>query len=283
MPSQNFHSERYIYPVGFQSTRRYFSMISKDDMADYACRIEDSGEGMPRFIITPSDQPANSIVAASPTGAWAQIVKTANSLRERVHSNSVSGPEYFGLAQNVVKALIQELPRANECQDYSWQHFVEDPDMGGVKQGPKKVLPHKRSFKRGPRGESVAADEDTDMYGTPEYGVATPSSAAPHALPSAGSPGAFGAGAVDAGHSLSSLIEAASGVSANPYSLPGAASIDPALGAGGDFGAGWGGDPYAIPAAAPSGDANGQQWHDSSIDPAFGGTSSYGHYDLPPP
>merc|ERR1712000_393345 len=37
--------------------------------------------------------------------------------------NAVSGPEYFGLARGIVRKLIQELPRASECENYQFIIF----------------------------------------------------------------------------------------------------------------------------------------------------------------
>lgn len=53
------------------------------------------------------------------------IVKTANQIRNRQHSNSVSGPDFFGLAQNTIKHLIQGLSGADQLRDYVWQNFHE--------------------------------------------------------------------------------------------------------------------------------------------------------------
>ena len=69
--------------------------------------------------------PDMPIEAGTATGAWSGIVRAANMIRKRQHSNSVSGPDYFGLGQNTIKHLIQELPGANQLPNYVWQHFVE--------------------------------------------------------------------------------------------------------------------------------------------------------------
>lgn len=39
-----FHSERYIWPVGFQSMRSYPSMTDPTQRCFYSCRILDGGE-----------------------------------------------------------------------------------------------------------------------------------------------------------------------------------------------------------------------------------------------
>ncbi|KAL8277922.1 hypothetical protein RQP46_009741 [Phenoliferia psychrophenolica] len=123
----NYATERYIFPIGFECTRRYPSMIDRAETVEYVCRIVDGGDS-PRFEIDAADQPGVIISANTPTGAWTQVVKQANMIRQRNHSNSVSGPEYYGLAALPIKHLIQELPGANSVPAYVWQHFVEEPD-----------------------------------------------------------------------------------------------------------------------------------------------------------
>ncbi|KAI0369383.1 hypothetical protein BV20DRAFT_1036495 [Pilatotrama ljubarskyi] len=127
---EHFHTERYIFPVGYEVTRRYFSTIDPNQEVVYHCKILDGGDG-PKFQITASDAPDKPIVAGTATGAWSVIVRAANHIRNRAHSNSVSGPDFFGLGQNTIKHLIQELPHANQLKDYVWQHFVEGGPLGG--------------------------------------------------------------------------------------------------------------------------------------------------------
>jgi hypothetical protein len=103
----------------------YNSMVDPEETTVYTCRILDSGQGTPIFEIEPGDQPGVKIAAGTATGAWAQVFKTANKIRNRVHSNSVSGPDYYGLGQSTIKALIQELPGASELPDYVMQNYVE--------------------------------------------------------------------------------------------------------------------------------------------------------------
>ncbi|KAF5344885.1 hypothetical protein D9758_011562 [Tetrapyrgos nigripes] len=127
---EHFHSERYIYPVGYEVTRRYSSTINPGAEVVYHCTILDGGDG-PKFQIVPSDIADKPVIASTATGAWSSIVKQANTIRNRQHSNSVSGPDFFGLGQNTIKHLIQELPNANKLKDYVWQNFVEGGPLGG--------------------------------------------------------------------------------------------------------------------------------------------------------
>jgi F/Y rich C-terminus len=104
--------------------RRYLSTVDPSAEVVYHCTILDGGDG-PKFQIVPSDVPDRPVIAGTATGAWSNIVKQANHIRNRQHSNSVSGPDFFGLGQNTIKHLIQELPGADRLRDYVWQTFVE--------------------------------------------------------------------------------------------------------------------------------------------------------------
>ena len=139
---EHFHTERYIFPVGYEvsrcaflgplsrvfvliySFRRYLSTMDANIEVVYHCTILDGGDG-PKFQIIPSDVPDRPVIAGTATGAWSSIVKQANAIRNRQHSNSVSGPDFFGLGQNTIKHLIQELPNADRLRDYVWQRFIE--------------------------------------------------------------------------------------------------------------------------------------------------------------
>ncbi|KAI0042397.1 hypothetical protein FA95DRAFT_1598479 [Auriscalpium vulgare] len=121
---EHFHTERYIFPVGYQVQRRYLSANDPSAEVVYNCRILDGGDG-PKFQITAADKPDEPIIAGTATGAWSVVVRAANHVRNRQHSNSVSGPDFFGLGQNTIKHLIQELHGADRLKDYVWQKFQE--------------------------------------------------------------------------------------------------------------------------------------------------------------
>ncbi|KAF5361091.1 hypothetical protein D9756_005101 [Leucocoprinus leucothites] len=137
---EHFHTERYIFPVGYEVTRRYLSTIDPNSEVVYHCTILDGGDG-PKFQIVPSDAPDKIVIAGTATGAWSNIVKQANAIRSRQHSNSVSGPDFFGLGQNTIKHLIQELPNADRLRDYVWQNFIEGGPLGGRHAAVTPALP----------------------------------------------------------------------------------------------------------------------------------------------
>lgn len=59
-------------------------------------------------------------------------MKTANQIRKREHSNSASGPDYFGFSNATVAKMIQDLPNVDKCTSYIIQRF-EEPNVGANK------------------------------------------------------------------------------------------------------------------------------------------------------
>ncbi|OAD02452.1 hypothetical protein MUCCIDRAFT_111836 [Mucor lusitanicus CBS 277.49] len=121
-----FHNERYIFPVGYTVQRVYPSMLDPTKNTLITSTILDGGgEAGPKFQLVAADQPDAPIVANSATGAWTVVVRKANEIRQRDHSNSASGPDYYGLKHPTIAKMIQDLPGAAELKDYIWQEFEE--------------------------------------------------------------------------------------------------------------------------------------------------------------
>ncbi|BGP15010.1 hypothetical protein JCM10213_002846 [Rhodosporidiobolus nylandii] len=267
-PRTNFITERYIFPVGYEASRRYASMVDPHDSADYLCRVVDGGDAAPRFELHPSDQPGVVISTGTPTGAWSTVVKAANKIRNKQHSGSVSGPDMFGFSHNVVKALIQELPGASAVKGYVSQTYVEDPSAvpyGGSQSKKAATTSRRRSGRGGPSEETspapepeqenidveVNADGDGAVY-SGDYTV----DQGEYAIPTGG----YGEQIPDDSFGPASLQHLLAAAGADPYAIPGeAAPLDPFLAVTAAANAATPVfDPYAIPPAQPM------------IDPAFG-------------
>lgn len=142
-----FHNERYIFPVGYTVQRTYPSMIDPYNNTVITSTILDGGDG-PRFHVLASDQPSDPIIANSATGAWTVVVRKSNEIRHRDHSNSASGPDYYGFKHPTIAKMIQDLPGANQLKNYVWQTFQEmEPKAAkGVMSAAEKkreILDHK--------------------------------------------------------------------------------------------------------------------------------------------
>ncbi|KAK3845323.1 MAG: hypothetical protein J3R72DRAFT_40776 [Linnemannia gamsii] len=125
-----FHNDRYIWPVGYKMSRSYNSMVDPSTHTTYTCSVIEDGEA-PKFQIDAEDQPGKPIIAGTATGAWTHIVKAANAIRKRDHSNSASGPDYFGFSNATIAKMIQDLPNAEKCSTYVMQQFEEIAGSGG--------------------------------------------------------------------------------------------------------------------------------------------------------
>lgn len=145
-----FHNERYIFPVGytvsryekkecgmvFRATlckvfliarvhcRTYPSMVDPNANTVVTSTILDGGDG-PLFRVTAADAPDDPIIANSATGAWTVVVRRSNEIRNREHSNSASGPDYYGFKHPTIAKLIQDLPGTENLRHYVAQNFEE--------------------------------------------------------------------------------------------------------------------------------------------------------------
>lgn len=125
VPLPTYHNDRYIWPPGFKVSRTYLSMTNPNANTVYTCSVEENGDQGPRFRVVAEDAPDQPIIANSATGVWTAIVKRANEIRNRDHSNSASGPDYYGFTHATIAKMIQDLPGAANCINYVWQTFGE--------------------------------------------------------------------------------------------------------------------------------------------------------------
>jgi len=112
-----FHSERYIWPVGFCSTRLYPSMLDPERRIQYFCYIKDGGSE-PVFEIIPEDEADSPITAVTATACHCHVLKRLNKARGKDATNTGSGPEFFGFSHSTIQYLIQCLPGAEACEKY---------------------------------------------------------------------------------------------------------------------------------------------------------------------
>ncbi|ORZ24176.1 F/Y rich C-terminus-domain-containing protein [Absidia repens] len=142
VPLTTYHNDRYIWPPGFKVSRTYLSMVNAEQNTVYTCTVEENGEQGPRFRVIAEDSPDQPIIANSATGVWTAIVKRANEIRNREHSNSASGPDYYGFTHATIAKMIQDLPGADQCLNYVWQKFgvMHQRTAAGVAAAAQKKL-----------------------------------------------------------------------------------------------------------------------------------------------
>jgi len=115
----DFHSERYIYPAGFRSSRYSASLDNPELRVRWINEIFDSGEPHPIFRVWQEDKPGIIFNGNTPTAPWSHALKAvAQQRKEKTKISSISGPEAFLLASPLIIGLIQQLPNAEKCDKY---------------------------------------------------------------------------------------------------------------------------------------------------------------------
>eukprot|EP00698_Gefionella_okellyi_P020055 TRINITY_DN6248_c0_g1_i1.p1 TRINITY_DN6248_c0_g1~~TRINITY_DN6248_c0_g1_i1.p1 ORF type:complete len:1850 (-),score=436.56 TRINITY_DN6248_c0_g1_i1:95-5080(-) len=124
---KEFHSDKYIYPIGYKVVKTAASMLHSGARARYICEILDGDDG-PLFRITPEEDKAHPVTHASSSAAWLAVLKKVEDVKVGPKRKvvSVSGPEYFGLANKTIQALIEELPNSDRCARYVRRFTGED-------------------------------------------------------------------------------------------------------------------------------------------------------------
>jgi hypothetical protein len=120
-----FHNERYIYPIGFKSSRLRRSMDAPAKKARWYSEIVDGGDA-PIFRVWMEGHEDQVFEGTSPTTPWTQVLKAvATARRNPSRVASVSGPEAFLLAQPLIMHLIEHLPNAEKCVRYVRRNIAE--------------------------------------------------------------------------------------------------------------------------------------------------------------
>ncbi|CAG8581627.1 12558_t:CDS:10 [Ambispora leptoticha] len=119
-----YHTNRYIFPVGFMSKKQYLSAVDVTRRTTYTSEILDGGDN-PIFQVIAEDQPGRKFVASSSSGVWKKILDEINvqGVPSKTHA---SGPEMLGLSHLGITKYIQELPGAEKCTKYVMQRWLDD-------------------------------------------------------------------------------------------------------------------------------------------------------------
>lgn len=119
-----FHNRRYIYPVGFRSTRIYWSMRVPRGRARYLCEIVEAN-GRPLFRVTASDHGIADECVEHETcaDAWQLILTRVKQVRNgsgflRLFSQHLKGEDMYGLSEPHIVRAIESLPGVDCLRDY---------------------------------------------------------------------------------------------------------------------------------------------------------------------
>ncbi|KAI8096605.1 F/Y rich C-terminus-domain-containing protein [Halteromyces radiatus] len=118
-----YHCARHIYPLGYTVERIYMSMVDPDRQSTYTCKVEEGEDDEPLFVVYADDDPENVMYGKTATACWTMIARGANKVRRKSCRNSISGPEYYGLANQVVRHLIEEMDHVDLLEKYKKSPF----------------------------------------------------------------------------------------------------------------------------------------------------------------
>ncbi|EAY16278.1 F/Y-rich N-terminus family protein [Trichomonas vaginalis G3] len=127
-----FHSERYLYPDGFKTERKYISVINPKDRVWYISEIIDDGKENPLFRVSMRDMPEVKWEGRSASKVWSEVLKAVNKKRKEIgdlskNSNSISGPDHYGLSNPLVLKYFSQMENIDKLKS-----FV--PTVGQIKE-----------------------------------------------------------------------------------------------------------------------------------------------------
>ena len=92
-------------------------------MAKYKCSVLNGGE-FPIFRVECLDSSKKVFEGNSPTKPWYKVQIRARNIKDKSNQIiGVSGPLFYGFTYNIVTYLIERLPNANLCSNYSFKTY----------------------------------------------------------------------------------------------------------------------------------------------------------------
>ncbi|WVZ81622.1 hypothetical protein U9M48_028977 [Paspalum notatum var. saurae] len=123
-------SSQAIFPKGFKSRVKYFSIVDPTQMAYYISEILDAGQQGPLFMVTVENCPGEIFINISPTKCWNMVRERLNmEIRRQLNMGranlpalqppgSIDGLEMFGLLTPAIVQAIEARDRDHICTEY---------------------------------------------------------------------------------------------------------------------------------------------------------------------
>ncbi|XP_067009940.2 transforming growth factor beta regulator 1 isoform X2 [Anabrus simplex] len=119
----DYHTEEFIFPVGFCSTRVYGSLRDPEKKCVYTCKVLDGGSS-PSFEIVADNELDAPLVARSANDCHSLLLRHINNaVGIEVVNTQGRGPEFFGFSHPTIQNLIQSSPGTRKCSAYKWSKF----------------------------------------------------------------------------------------------------------------------------------------------------------------
>ncbi|KAK6183545.1 hypothetical protein SNE40_011007 [Patella caerulea] len=125
--TNNFNTREYIYPVGFRTSRFYWSMRALYKRCRYTCYIQDK-DGRPEFVIKITESGFDDVIIkdSNPKGAWMNVFEPIEKMKRKndlvkLYPSFVTGEEMFGLTETNIVKVLESLPGTDLLKDYSFK------------------------------------------------------------------------------------------------------------------------------------------------------------------
>lgn len=113
----NYHTENWIYPSGFVSTRIYEHIKDKDKKCLYTCRITENND-FARFEIIPESDSEFIIAGPTPDLCHAALIQTINQNTGQNLELRAQGEWFFGLTHSTVTNILQNSADIKKCAKF---------------------------------------------------------------------------------------------------------------------------------------------------------------------
>uniref|UniRef100_A0A8C4WYT2 [histone H3]-lysine(4) N-methyltransferase n=1 Tax=Eptatretus burgeri TaxID=7764 RepID=A0A8C4WYT2_EPTBU len=122
-----FHSPLAIFPRGFETTRLYWSTRYTNKRCYYHCQIGEVNV-KPEFTVRVVEQGHDDLVlvGGTPKAVWEKVLEPISRLRKdanmlRLFPDYVRSEDMFGLTVSAVRRIIESLPGADSCHNYTFR------------------------------------------------------------------------------------------------------------------------------------------------------------------
>ncbi|KAK8834661.1 choline dehydrogenase 6 [Tritrichomonas musculus] len=124
----HYHTDKYIYPVGYQIEKEFYSISDPNNQAVYRASVLDGGD-YPLFRVECLDKSKMVFEGNSPSKPWMEASLSIEATKKKLGMPTkdvvtISGPVAFGFPLPIVTYLIDNLPNARKCINHVFKRYA---------------------------------------------------------------------------------------------------------------------------------------------------------------
>merc|ERR1719300_2137887 len=128
LTAPSFHTEEFIYPIGFKILRYYWSMRHVNKRCSYYCSIQEK-DGKPEFSIEVVENGHDNVTFTdvSCRAVWMKVLTEVEAVRlkakcTKVFPDFINGEDLFGLTEPSIIKILESLPGVESLTDYNFKY-----------------------------------------------------------------------------------------------------------------------------------------------------------------